>query len=1035
MIEKYRRSVLILYFGLLSGSVPLSSNPIDFNKLINIQQIDSSRFTNSKITGYASIEIQQLNKSLQLQLSKGNTEGGRLVAESIIQKIDSNLIKDTKTLSESYYFIGVYYSIVKKYHESVKFLTLSESLKESPRVPDERYAKTLYNLGIAFNGLGDFHKYEEYSLKSLEVEKQLFGESSPGLISTYSSIIIANIELQEYEKAISYSNIALTIANNNIDQVSHIIMADLYNNLGGCYNKLADYSKAKIFLDKSESIYKNNHLDLNYNFINLMNNIAIAYGALGLSEKSDQYYEKGIALAESNNSPLAYNLVFSYAIVLANKGKHLKGESLLKGALDRAKTRFGEDSQDYIEVLNNYADYLRENKIDLKKSLECYKKCMDYLRKNERDLLLWDIVHVGYSLTLYEAGETDNALEIIQSLLFSEDKRKHEYDKFDNPGIESIKADMESVKSLKTKYKILWKIYNRSPELKTLEAISNTSELIVSLVERVRINISEEESRLILGDSYRDSYLDVIRDFNLLYTKVADIRFLEKAFEYSEKSKVAGLLTSTRELNAVQFSIPADIADIERKLQRDIGLYSALITEETVSKEPDSIKIINWKESLLLTTRKRDSLVLFFEKQYPEYYEIKYNTDVVRLKDVSGITGYNGNYVSYVASDSILYIFVVNRKHQQLLSVPVDSSFYNKIRQFRKLLSFPMITGNARTAFRDFHSIGYQLYNILIKPIREYLISDRMLISPDNILSYIPFETLPVSQSTGERIRYSDVNYLLNDFDISYSYSATFMAETARKDLSPGKSLIAFAPNYPEPIDIQSVLLNRQSVTGKLNDLPYARQEAEYVAGITGGTLFENDKAKESVFKSESGKYGIIHLAMHTVVNDKEPMYSTLIFSPENDPANDRFLKTYEIYGISLNAKMVVLSSCNTGSGLLVSGEGVLSLARSFIYSGSQSVVMSMWEIEDKSGTEIVKMFYKNLKKGNSKSQALRKARISYLKNANQLRSHPYFWSTLVIYGNNSPLYYPKLLIILGFAAIIIIVSSIIFYFVKRKYS
>jgi CHAT domain-containing protein len=247
------------------------------------------------------------------------------------------------------------------------------------------------------------------------------------------------------------------------------------------------------------------------------------------------------------------------------------------------------------------------------------------------------------------------------------------------------------------------------------------------------------------------------------------------------------------------------------------------------------------------------------------------------------------------------------------------------------------------------------------------------------------------------------------------------MAESVRKDISQGNNLIAFAPNYPEPIDIQSVLLNRQSVTGKLSDLPYARQEAEYVTDITGGLLYENDKAKESVFKSESGKYDIIHLAMHTVVNDKEPMYSTLIFSPEMDLANDRFLKTYEIYGISLNAKMVVLSSCNTGSGLLVSGEGILSLARSFIYSGSESVVMSMWEIEDKSGTEIVKMFYKNLKKGNSKSQALRKARISYLKNADPLRSHPYFWSTLVVYGNNTPLYFPQ--------------NIIIFYFVKRKYS
>ena len=174
------------------------------------------------------------------------------------------------------------------------------------------------------------------------------------------------------------------------------------------------------------------------------------------------------------------------------------------------------------------------------------------------------------------------------------------------------------------------------------------------------------------------------------------------------------------------------------------------------------------------------------------------------------------------------------------------------------------------------------------------------------------------------------------------------------------------------------------------------------------GTLYENEEAKETVYKNESGKYDIIHLAMHTILNDKDPMYSTLIFSSENDSTDDSYLKTYEVYGIPLQAKMVVLSSCNTGSGYLYSGEGILSLARGFMYSGSQSVVMSMWEIEDRSGTEIVKSFYDNLKKGYSKSSALRKARIEYLKNADQLRSHPYFWSSLVVYGNNNPLYYSR---------------------------
>ena len=207
---------------------------------------------------------------------------------------------------------------------------------------------------------------------------------------------------------------------------------------------------------------------------------------------------------------------------------------------------------------------------------------------------------------------------------------------------------------------------------------------------------------------------------------------------------------------------------------------------------------------------------------------------------------------------------------------------------------------------------------------------------------------------------------------------------------------------------------------------------------LTGGKLLEGEKAKESVFKKEAGRYDIIHLAMHTMVNDKYPMQSTLIFSPESadsadSSSDDRYLKTYEVYGIPLKAKMVVLSSCNTGSGLLSSGEGILSMARGFIYSGSKSVVMSMWEIDDRSGTEIVKMFYRNLKDGDSKSRALRKARIEYLNKADQLRSHPYFWSALVVYGDNSPLFNLRKSLVISLSVSVFACILLIYYFMKRK--
>jgi CHAT domain-containing protein len=214
-----------------------------------------------------------------------------------------------------------------------------------------------------------------------------------------------------------------------------------------------------------------------------------------------------------------------------------------------------------------------------------------------------------------------------------------------------------------------------------------------------------------------------------------------------------------------------------------------------------------------------------------------------------------------------------------------------------------------------------------------------------------------------------------------------------------------------------------------LHDLRFARMEAEYVTELTGGKLLLNDGAKESVFKAEGGNYDIVHLAMHTVLNDQDPMHSKMLFYLGSDSGEDGKLNTYEVYGMRLNAKMVILSSCNTGTGTLHTGEGILSLARGFIYSGSQSVIMSMWEIEDRSGAEIVKTLYRYLKKGETKSNALQKARIKYLKSADMLRSHPYFWASLVIYGNNAPVYHSgKLFIVFSFAGLLICLLLIFYY-------
>jgi len=293
-------------------------------------------------------------------------------------------------------------------------------------------------------------------------------------------------------------------------------------------------------------------------------------------------------------------------------------------------------------------------------------------------------------------------------------------------------------------------------------------------------------------------------------------------------------------------------------------------------------------------------------------------------------------------------------------------------------------------------------------PVQKFLTTEKLIVSPDNILAYIPFEALISTSQPRDDLYYRKVDFLLKRYEISYTYSATMFIESDKRRRSFRNPALALAPVYSRTIHRDSVINSRQVRQDILYDLPYAREEATYVASRLGGELYLNNEARESVYKERASHFPVLHFAMHAVINDNSPAYSRLIFSDFDDGSEDGFLNAYEIYGIPVSAAMVVISSCNTGSGKLRAGEGVMSLARAFINAGSRSVVMSLWEVDDKWGQPVIISFYDNLKTGMSKSHALRKARLDFLENKNtsQFQSHPYYWSTLVLYGNDTPLFY-----------------------------
>ncbi|MEP5612191.1 MAG: CHAT domain-containing protein, partial [Cyclobacteriaceae bacterium] len=281
--------------------------------------------------------------------------------------------------------------------------------------------------------------------------------------------------------------------------------------------------------------------------------------------------------------------------------------------------------------------------------------------------------------------------------------------------------------------------------------------------------------------------------------------------------------------------------------------------------------------------------------------------------------------------------------------------------------------------------------------------ANQLIVIPDGRLSQLNFNTFLTERPGAGKIKYGNLHYLLNDFSISYAYSSTL---NFRDILKPSSfSFAGFAPSYKEDeyasLDSATHPLAYQLVrSGKLA-LPGAIAEVSTISNYLNGTSWINEKASESNFKSSSNKFSVLHLAMHSLLNSEEPEYSELLFNSERDSLNDGYLTIDEIYNLDLNADMVVLSACSSGSGQVQIGEGPISFTRAFSYAGCPSVVMSMWKIPDAATTQIMVEFYKNIKNGDTKDQALRKAQLFYLSNTSDpLYQHPFFWGSFVAMGN-----------------------------------
>jgi len=406
----------------------------------------------------------------------------------------------------------------------------------------------------------------------------------------------------------------------------------------------------------------------------------------------------------------------------------------------------------------------------------------------------------------------------------------------------------------------------------------------------------------------------------------------------NNKSRILGTLMKKTESDFDKLKLSDKILNYEREINK---IESKLLAENN-----DSIKeSLRW-EKIELTTQLFNTKV-----QQERLYKPQMPVLKASLKsDIKSKLNTNEAIIEYYLNETNLYTIVITNNDIKLKRTCLPENFRSMIKQKKKSIK----TGESEFVNDDL------LTEILIGPVQEYIENKKNIhIIPDIYLYSIPFETL----------KYNN-RYLINSFNISYSYSSLLVAVGDSKANTKSYSSLIVAPEFSEKeTNTNYIYRNLESDTsvfrnGALVNLPYAKEEAKSINslfkqyGFKSKLLIEDNATKENYIENVN-QYSISHLSTHGYSSTKNPFKSCVFFT--NNDRSDNFILMNELYNISLKSDLVILSACKTGTGQIIKGEGMLALPSGFIYAGVPNVIASLWKVHDEKTKDFMITFYEHL--------------------------------------------------------------------------
>jgi len=462
-------------------------------------------------------------------------------------------------------------------------------------------------------------------------------------------------------------------------------------------------------------------------------------------------------------------------------------------------------------------------------------------------------------------------------------------------------------------------------------------ERAVDVIEQQRSTISTEASKIGFVGNKQAVY------HNLVQVLYQDKQY-EKAFEYVERAKsraLVDLLASKKDF-AVKGGNEQDIRTT--LAMNDSAETEAIIQDASIDKNKTRSLQIKIREDIKTKAPELASLITITSQSIAEL-------QMYIPKDEA--------LIEYYYRDKDIYVFILS--DGKLQAVRLDSEgLIGDIREFRKYLETP-----GSTQFMD---ISRRLYAHLFKPLESALSKENLIIVPHGVLHYLPFNAL-----------HDGKDFLIDRYSIRVMPSASAMKYLTAKKVEKAGDIIIFG--NPDLGDSRY-------------DLAFAQKEALDVAKTRlKSKVFLRKDATMGAFTKYGSGFSYIHFATHGQFNPDSPLKSALLLAPDSE--SNGMLTADKLYSLKLDADLVTLSACETGLSKIANGDDLVGLTRGFLYAGCNSIVASLWKVDDLATATLMVDFYSGLNRMN-KQQALRTAQLMTKKKY----AHPYYWASFQLTGS-----------------------------------